>query len=56
MKRQMLRISALLSSSKGQTMAEYALIMAAVAVVALVAYNALGTQISSYVNTVKGCL
>jgi len=54
MKRKMLRISML--TSKGQTMAEYALIMAAVAVVALVAYNALGTQISSFVNTIKGCL
>lgn len=42
--------------SKGQTMTEYALILAGVAVVALVAYNALGTKISSYVNVISGDL
>jgi Flp pilus assembly pilin Flp len=32
---------------RGQTMAEYALIMAAIAVVCLIAYQALGTSIST---------
>ena len=41
-----------ISESKGQTMAEYALIMAAVAVVAIVAYNTLGGDIVTLVNTV----
>ena len=38
--------------SKGQTMAEYALIMAAVAVVAIVAYNTLGGDVVTLVNKV----
>ncbi len=37
-------------------MTEYALILAGVAVVALVAYNALGTKISSYINLITGDL
>jgi len=41
---------------KGQTMAEYGLIMAAVAVVALVAYQLLGNDIVNLVNTVAGDL
>jgi len=44
------------SSRGGQSMAEYAIVLATVAVVALGAYKLLGTQISSYINTVKGCL
>ncbi len=42
--------------ARGQTMTEYALIMAAIAVVCIVAYNALGTTISALVNNVKGDL
>jgi len=41
---------------KGQSMAEYALIMAAIAVVAMVAYNALGNNVSTLVNNVAGQL
>ena len=36
----------------GQSMTEYALIMAAIAVVAYVAYTALGTQVSTLVANV----
>lgn len=39
--------------ASGQTMTEYALIMAAIAVVCIVAYNALGTQISTLVKSVQ---
>lgn len=42
--------------SRGQTMAEYALIMAAIAVVCIVAYNALGTTISGAVSNVTSDL
>jgi Flp pilus assembly pilin Flp len=41
---------------KGQTMAEYGLILAVVAVVALVGYKLLGTDISSLATTVAGDL
>ena len=41
---------------KAQSMTEYALIMAAIAVVCYAAYNALGTQISSMVGSVKNDL
>jgi len=40
----------------GQTMAEYALIMAAVAVVVYVAYQAMGTTMTTLVTTVDGQL
>jgi Flp pilus assembly pilin Flp len=40
----------------GQTMTEYALILAAVAIVAIVGYLALGTSITTLVNNVIGCL
>jgi Flp pilus assembly pilin Flp len=40
----------------GQTMAEYALIMAAVAVVVYVAYQAMGTTITTLVTTIDGQL
>jgi len=39
--------------SKGQTMTEYALIMAAVAVVVFVTYQTMGTDIGSLVNRVN---
>jgi len=41
---------------KGQAMTEYALILAAVAVVAFVTYQALGTQIQTLLTTVIGDL
>lgn len=37
---------------KGQTMTEYALILAAVAVVVFVGYQAMGTNISTLLNSV----
>jgi Flp pilus assembly pilin Flp len=40
----------------GQTMTEYALILAAIAIVAIVAYTTLGTTIVSLVNKVIACL
>ena len=40
----------------GQTMTGYALIMAAIAIVAIAAYTTLGTTISTLVNSVIGCL
>ena len=39
--------------SKGQTMTEYALIMAAVAVVVFITYETMGQDISSLVNLVN---
>jgi len=41
---------------RAQTMTEYALILAAVAVVAIVGYLALGTSITTLVNNIIGCL
>jgi Flp pilus assembly pilin Flp len=40
----------------GQAMTEYALIMAAIAVVAMLAYSALGNNVSTLVNNVAGKL
>jgi Flp pilus assembly pilin Flp len=42
--------------SRGQTMAEYALIMAAVAVVVFVGYQTMGTTITKLLSTVDGQL
>ena len=42
--------------SRGQTMAEYALILAAVAVVVFVGYQTMGTTITSLLSTVDGSL
>jgi len=39
--------------SRGQTMTEYALIMAAVAVIVFVTYQTMGTDIGSLVNSVN---
>jgi Flp pilus assembly pilin Flp len=39
--------------SKGQTMTEYALIMAAVAIVVFITYETMGQDISSLVNKVN---
>jgi Flp pilus assembly pilin Flp len=41
---------------KGQTMAEYALIMAAVAVVVFVGYQTMGSTITTLLTTVDGKL
>jgi len=41
---------------KGQTMAEYALILAAVAVVVFAGYQTMGTTITSLLSTVDGKL
>jgi Flp pilus assembly pilin Flp len=43
-------------SESAQTMTEYALIMAAIAIVAIVAYTTLGNSISTIVNNVIACL
>jgi len=37
---------------EGQTMVEYGLVLVAVALVALVAYNALGDRVSTFINTI----
>ena len=42
--------------SKGQTMTEYALILAAVAVVVFLGYQAMGTDIQKLLNTVDSQL
>ncbi len=44
------------SRDVGQTMTEYALILAAIAIVAIVAYTTLGTTIVTLVNKVIACL
>jgi Flp pilus assembly pilin Flp len=41
---------------RGQTMAEYALILAAVAVVVFVGYQTMGTTVTSLLSTVDGKL
>ena len=51
-----LRLYARIREQKGQSMAEYALIMAAIAVVAMVAYTALGTSVSTLVTNVTNSL
>ena len=42
--------------NRGQTMAEYALIMAAVAVVVFVGYQTMGTTITTLLSTVDSSL
>ncbi len=42
--------------AKGQTMTEYALILAAVAIVAYVTYQVMGQDIGSMVNTIDSAL
>jgi Flp pilus assembly pilin Flp len=41
---------------RGQSMTEYALILAAIAVVCIVGYNAIGTSVSGVLTTVNGQL
>jgi Flp pilus assembly pilin Flp len=45
-----------LRQDEGQTMAEYALIVALVAVVAVAAWTLLGTNITGVVNTIAGAI
>ncbi len=42
--------------ARGQTMTEYALILAAVAIVAIVGYLALGAAVSALITRVVACL
>jgi len=42
--------------NRGQTMAEYGLILAAVAVVVFAAYQAMGTTVTSLLSSVDGLL
>lgn len=42
--------------AKGQTMAEYALIMAAVAVVVFIGYQTMGTEISKVLNSINNSI
>ena len=51
-----LRLHTRIREQKGQSMTEYALIMAAIAVVAMAAYSGLGTNMSTVVNNVSGKL
>ena len=44
------------AGENGQTMTEYALILAAIAIVAIVAYTTLGTTITALVQKVIACL
>jgi Flp pilus assembly pilin Flp len=50
------RLYAKISARAGQTMAEYALIMGAIVVACVLAYNTLGTTINAAVATVNGAI
>ena len=50
----LLRLMAWVEEQKGQTMAEYGLILALVAVVVIVAITLLGSNISAFFNTLAG--
>jgi len=52
----MTKIVTVLEYQRGQTMAEYALILAAVAVVVFVGYQTMGTTITMLLSTVDGSL
>ena len=41
-----------IAREEGQTMVEYGLVLVAVALLALVAYNALGTRVAAFVDTI----
>lgn len=43
-------------TERGQTMTEYALILAAVAIVAIVGYLALGSAVTTLITSVVACL
>ena len=42
-----------IAREEGQTMVEYGLVLVAVALVALVAYNALGTRVSTFIDSIN---
>jgi Flp pilus assembly pilin Flp len=42
-----------IAQEEGQTMVEYGLVLVAVALVALVAYNALGSRVSTFINSIN---
>jgi len=46
-------LAALRAVSTGQTMTEYALILAAVAIIVFVGYQTLGQQLSSFINSAE---
>ncbi len=48
------RLSNRAADRRGQTMAEYALIMATIAVIAFAAYQLLGSNVSSITSTIAG--
>jgi Flp pilus assembly pilin Flp len=50
------RLFVRLSTRKGQTMTEYALILAAVAVVCFAGYKLMGNDIQSLLNNISGDL
>ncbi len=50
----MTRIKSMLAARKGQTMAEYAVVLALVAVAAIAALTLLGTDIAGVLNTITG--
>jgi len=49
-------LSALYRDEEGQGLAEYALILALIAIVAIAALTLLGTQISGILNTIQAAL
>jgi len=51
-----IRLEARFDSKKGQAMAEYALILAAIAVVAFAGYQLVGTNIQNLISTIAGDL
>ena len=40
------------AAEEGQTMVEYGMVLVAVALVAIVAYRALGTRVSAFIDTI----
>lgn len=50
------RMAAVSKVTRGQTMTEYALILAAVAIVAYVTYQVMGQDIGTMVNTIDSAL
>jgi Flp pilus assembly pilin Flp len=49
-------VRASFAKEEGQTMAEYGLIMAAIAIVAIVGFNALGLRVDSLIDEVTTAL
>jgi len=42
-----------IAREEGQTMVEYGLVLVSIALVAIVAYNALGGRVSAYIDTIN---